>query len=338
MNRKYGLILDRLSEESNVYSNGLVYKLKSFGAPTPTMFTASTGASLPESVDLRLKMSLVIDQGNIGSCTACAASSAYQTLDPSWDPSVLFLYYNTRLLDGNTNVDNGASVSQTVYALYKYGLCSNGNWPYLNNTWNIRPSQVCYTEGLEHQSLTYFNIAEDHYQLKSCLNAGYPIIVGIMVYSSFETQSVTQTGIVPMPTQGEQLLGGHCVLICGYNDSQQVYICKNSWGTTWGDNGYFYLPYGYISQTNNLASDLWVVTSVESTTEIQVPVTGATGSTGTETVVVPAPPPIPVDNSEDKIFPRFKIVPKLKKDITSSDLLLSSLKFTESDLVNSETV
>ena len=330
MNRKYGLLSDRLPEESDLYTNGLMYKLKSFTQST----TGATGAALPSSVDLRSKMSPVIDQGNIGSCTACAAKAAYQTLDPSWDASVLFLYYNTRLLDGTTSSDVGSSVSQTVYALYKYGICSSGMWPYLTNTWNIRPSQVCYTEALDHQSLTYYNIRETHPELKACLNAGYPILVGIMVFASFDTPTVQQTGMVPMPVYGEPLLGGHCVLICGYDDSQQVYVCKNSWGTAWGDNGYFYLPYGYISEQNNLASDLWVITSVETTSEIEVPVTGSTGSTGTETVVVPAPAPIPVDNSEDKIFPRFKIVPKLKKDITSSDLLLSSLQISTNDTSN----
>lgn len=38
--------------------------------------------------------------------------------------------------------------------------------------------------------------------------------------------------------------GGHCVEIIGYDDTQNCWICKNSWGTNWGDNGYFKIGYG----------------------------------------------------------------------------------------------
>ena len=39
----------------------------------------------------------------------------------------------------------------------------------------------------------------------------------------------------------EELLGGHAVLVCGYNDVTPKWIVRNSWGSSWGDNGYFYL-------------------------------------------------------------------------------------------------
>ena len=38
--------------------------------------------------------------------------------------------------------------------------------------------------------------------------------------------------------------GGHCVEILGYNDAQGCWICKNSWGSNWGEGGYFRIAYG----------------------------------------------------------------------------------------------
>jgi C1A family cysteine protease len=51
-----------------------------------------------------------------------------------------------------------------------------------------------------------------------------------------------------MPNKAtEKLLGGHGVLICGYDDDRSVSIVRNQWGEQWGDHGYCYMPYGYES-------------------------------------------------------------------------------------------
>jgi C1A family cysteine protease len=98
--------------------------------------------------------------------------------------------------------------------------------------------------------------------MKSYLSTGFPFIVGISVYASFESQSVAKTGIVPMPGPKDFLLGGHAVLVCGYNDNliNGMWIVRNSWGSSWGDKGYFYLPYNYLTNPN-LCSELWCIES-----------------------------------------------------------------------------
>ena len=71
--------------------------------------------------------------------------------------------------------------------------------------------------------------------------------MGIAVYGSFESKEVAKTGEVPMPVPDESLLGGHAVLCCGYDDDTQRVLCLNSWGSGFGDKGYFTLPYAYIT-------------------------------------------------------------------------------------------
>jgi len=71
---------------------------------------------------------------------------------------------------------------------------------------------------------------------------------------------VATTGIMPMPKKGEQVLGGHCVAMVGYDDSKQVIICRNSWGADWGMAGYFTMPYAFLAKN---CSDLWQVSQVK---------------------------------------------------------------------------
>jgi C1A family cysteine protease len=99
--------------------------------------------------------------------------------------------------------------------------------------------------------------------MRGCLANGYPFVFGFTVYQSFESAAVAQTGIVPMPAPGEQVLGGHCVLAVGYDDNQRRFIVRNSWGPSWGVAGYCTMPYEYLINPN-LASDFWTLRSVSS--------------------------------------------------------------------------
>jgi C1A family cysteine protease len=69
---------------------------------------------------------------------------------------------------------------------------------------------------------------------------------------------VAKTGIVPMPGRDEQSLGGHAVVIVGYDVAAKTVICRNSWGSGWGMKGYFTMPFDYILNSD-LAEDFWVV-------------------------------------------------------------------------------
>ena len=65
-----------------------------------------------------------------------------------------------------------------------------------------------------------------------------------------------------MPTEKEQVKGGHAVCIVGYDESKQTFKVRNSWGEKWGDDGYCYFPFEYITNPN-LASDFWTVNKIK---------------------------------------------------------------------------
>lgn len=221
---------------------------------------------LPASVDLRSKMPPVYDQGNLGSCTANALAGCLEYEDGNkFQPSRLFIYYNERVIEHDVKDDAGAELSDGIKTLETYGACPESMWPYDITKFTNKPTKDCYTTALKTKALNVTNIPQDVTSMKTSLVNNFPFVVGIAVYASFESSKVASTGIVPMPdVNKEQLLGGHAVLVVGYDDVKQWWIMRNSWGPSWGAAGYFYLPYLYLLDSN-LSSDLWNITKLKIT-------------------------------------------------------------------------
>jgi len=221
--------------------------------------------SLPSKVDLRTTKYVpeIIDQGQLGSCTANATSNALRFLLKKeklvdWQPSRLYIYWFSRFLEGTTDSDSGCVIRDVMKSIHTYGACDEKLLPYNINKFKQRPNNNCVRQATPHtKDFKYFTVNNDTNSIKSCLAEGYPVVFGFDVYSSFESKEVAESGVVPMPnTENEELLGGHCVSIYGYDDSNKTYIVMNSWGSLWGDKGFCYMPYDYLSK---LGSDLWSI-------------------------------------------------------------------------------
>jgi C1A family cysteine protease len=222
-------------------------------------------SSLPTSVDLRNNCSPIEDQGDLGSCTGNAIAGIMEYLArkarKTTDVSRLFIYYQERLLEGTINYDSGAYIRDGIKAVNKYGVPTENLWPYDVRKYAYRPTPAAYTNAATRKAVSYQKCA-NFTAVKAALAQGYPVVIGFDVYESFESDAVARTGMMPMPNkQREQLLGGHAVVLVGYNDTTQRFIARNSWGTGWGDHGYFYMPYGVIQDTT-MSSDFWIITSI----------------------------------------------------------------------------
>ena len=219
---------------------------------------------LPKEVDLRAHCPPVYDQGQLGSCTANAIGAAVQfdrkkqELTPDFIPSRLFLYYNERAMEGTIDSDSGAMIRDGIKSMSKLGDCPEDEWPYEISHFRERPPAKCYTHARKYKAVLYQKVARNLNQMKGCLATGYPFVYGFTVYDSFDSQEVADTGNVPMPATEEQILGGHAVLAVGYDDTNQRFTVRNSWGTEWGMQGYFTMPYAYLIDAN-LADDFWTV-------------------------------------------------------------------------------
>lgn len=217
-------------------------------------------SKMPAKVDLRVKMPPVYNQGNLGSSTANALCTVFAYDSAGYQGSRLFLYYNEHMLEQGART----YLSNSVKCLEKYSICPDAEWPYDISKSAIRPPTVCYTDALKHVVVTASNIPNTIISMKHSLSLGIPFIVGIRIFESFESEAVTRTGFVPMPLPSEQILGGHAVVVCGYDDMKQLFIVRNSWGAGWGARGYFYLPYAYLKNPS-YSSDLWAISLAKKT-------------------------------------------------------------------------
>lgn len=229
-----------------------------------SLFKALT---LPRRADLRANCSRVENQGDIGSCTANSSTSAIEFLyrkiklqQP--ELSRLFLYFATRVWiagEPPTN-DNGAMIRDVMKALAKFGVCLETAWPYDLKKWQLEPPADAKTNAQNHQILKYYRCPSLRY-IRACIAEGYPTVGGFSVPQSIDSDETTETGKVAYPKTGEDFVGGHAVLFVGYDDSTKLLTFQNSWGTDWGDKGFGYLPYDYV--TNYLANDFWTIRLAE---------------------------------------------------------------------------
>lgn len=222
-----------------------------------------TAIILPKTVDLRPYCSPIEDQGQLGSCTGNAIAGLIECLDRKAgkviDVSRLFIYYEERALEGTITQDSGAYIRDGIKVVNKKGAPLESIWPYNVNRFAVRPNAAAYADGLKRTAGTYEKV-QNFAGVKNALARGFPVVIGFDVYDSF--YNIGSNGIMTYPNVNtEQLLGGHAVALVGYDDNKNAFIARNSWGRSWGLQGYFYMPYRVIQDTT-MSSDFWIITSI----------------------------------------------------------------------------
>lgn len=242
-------------------------------------------APFPPIKDNRRFCSTINDQGDLGSCTANAYTSMYEFLNKRHRKkyeklSRLFVYKLTRKLMGEEGIgDSGAYLRTTLQAGSIFGACPEAWHDYDVAHFDKEPDASAYAYSQSFQATRYFRLdrgpgnAVDKLQLiKTFINAEYPIVCGFNVYTSY-TQSFVNGGAFPYPAESEDCIGGHAVMICGFDENKVTtndndgssckgaFLIQNSWGLDFGELGYGYLPYRYLYE--GLADDFWSITRAE---------------------------------------------------------------------------
>ena len=235
---------------------------------------AASGVETPDSVDLRPGFKNKIeDQLQTSSCTANACVSNLEYLiaqlhknDPDFrypELSRLFAYWEARKADGLNTIDRGSSIRSCVDRLRTVGICEEALFPFDSQNILSPPPSYCYDEANHHKVLKAERLTTLDDMLE-CLAKGFPFVFGFQTYSG-SMAAARATGVMPMPSGTRS--GGHAVLAVGYDKATQRFIIRNSWGPWWGTNGYFTIPFEYVTNSN-LSSDLWTMQAVDWTSDV----------------------------------------------------------------------
>ena len=223
------------------------------------IFSAPRIKECPGSVSLLEYCAPIENQTTTSSCTAHGIVGNLEILEKKsktnfYDISRLFIYYNTRMIRGIEDTDGGAYIRDGIKSLVRFGYCSEKLWQFNEGKINTKPDRKSYKEAKRHLIKEYSRILNITDIIK-CIASGYPVIFGITLYESFESKTVAKTGKISIPKMKERVIGGHCMLIIGYDIETKLFLVRNSWSSKWGDNGNCYIPFEYMEQ----ASDMWTV-------------------------------------------------------------------------------
>lgn len=215
---------------------GTILEGKSVSSPNPSKHLQA----LPAYFDWRDAgvVTSIKNQGQCGGCWAFASVAELESLalilgeTPALDLSEQFLIsYNL-----SNHGCNGGTLSRAADFLEKLGTPSEACKPY-RETSAKRP-KPCDTWKDELQSIgSWVAVAKTVEDLKAAVFQ-QPVATGFYVFSDF----YAYVGGVYTYVTGK-LEGGHAVLIVGWDDANQCFIVKNSWGTGWGEDGYFRIAY-----------------------------------------------------------------------------------------------
>ncbi len=238
---------------------------------------------LKKKVDNREWCSPVKNQGSLGSCTAFAAVGMYEyfqkrVFNKYIDGSELFVYKTTRNMLGWKN-DTGAYMRTAMGSLALFGVPPTSSYPYNIDKFDNEPPSFVYSYAQNFQALIYYRLdplnetgKEVLLNIKKHIAIGLPAMMGFTCYTSYQHEDTEKSGKIPFPGENESVLGGHAVMIVGYDDDMVItnpidkkrkkgaLIIRNSYGD-WGEKGYGYFPYEYVKQ--KLASDFWCMISAE---------------------------------------------------------------------------
>jgi len=198
------------------------------------------------------------------------------------DASQMFVYYNERVLEDKVELNSPVFIRNGIKSLFNNGICSEKSWPYpemalptsikqavatgtieeiqeevsrvlaehqheIQAAIKEKPSSQAIEQAKKHIINRYCKLDEENdlLELRLALSKELPVVFGMMVPKSFYL--VGADGVMAMPVDDEPRLGGHALLVVGYDDEKQHFIVRNSWGKEFGDGGYCYMPYEFFA-------------------------------------------------------------------------------------------
>lgn len=211
---------------------------------------------VPDAHTLKPWLPPPMNQKQNSTCTVHGTTAAYryEWLNndlPDLELSRAQLYQDAGVIEGNTG-DVGRQIRDVVKALATTGVAAESLWPY-ENVGQPVPENV-RVDAATRTIREYAKVGTDRRSINTAIFIGHPVIIGVSVFKQFESEEAYETGFIRMPSFGETEVGEHCMLLAGYDPQRDEVL--NSWGFTWGQEGYASFPRGYLEK---YGSDFWTI-------------------------------------------------------------------------------
>jgi hypothetical protein len=268
-----------------------------FGASS----TSGTESNLPSKVDLSAQFPTPGNQGKQNSCVAWsiayAVKSYQEVLEQNWSLdtndhlfSPAFIYNS---LDKGAN--DGLKVNEALEWTLGNGIATLATMPYQESDSTTQPTLAAIQEAQSYKPQEWGTLKSNK-DIKTSLANNQPVIITMAAFNSFKNLKGTDS----VYNTADTWVSEHAVTVVGYDDghaSGGAFKVMNSWGTDWGDQGFFWLPYQFTytqvqidgEDTGSLISGAYVVVDQENMTR---------------TVIVDSPP---TTNGAKLDFPNLTI-------------------------------
>ncbi len=207
---------------------------------------------VPDKFDLSKWFPEPGDQGNQASCVGWALAygiKSYQEAiehqrppegpDRTFSPAFIYNQINRWGCQGGSNIREALELMET------YGVSTMEQFPYDENDCSNRPSSQASKEA-ENFTISGWKRVEfmNEGLMKTLLVDGKPVVIGMQTDSWFRALDEGEVYRVA----SYQDVGGHAVVVIGYDDRKGAYKIFNSWGDDWGDEGYGWIAYDLFEE------------------------------------------------------------------------------------------
>ena len=201
--------------------------------------------TLPKSKSLKEYVSQVYDQKSTGFChsfAAAALKNIQEAMEKGYPHvlSPLYIARRTKEIDGMRDTE-GSTLEFAMKALLDAGSVKEKSYPFSaykeGSLIFPAPGKDLYTYKIKNYAR--LTTVED---IKQALYLNKPVIIGIICLDSIYSAK----DMIPLPNEGA-VLGGHALLAIGYDDDKKAFLVQNSWGEAWGEGGFSWLPYEYLT-------------------------------------------------------------------------------------------